>query len=597
MRGLMLPALALSQSILATCSTFDYIIIGAGPAGLLMANRLSANPDITVAIIEAGASAYDNPNVTRIPRSIAEFSPGIGTSVDWRYTSAPQKYTSNRTLPYYAGKALGGTTVINGMTYLRAEKAQIDAWEELGNDGWNWESMWPYYLQQEAFQVPNDTQQDNGATYEVDVHGFDGEVDVGFTPFLTGQGAFNIIKATTEALRYPVNEDANSGTMRGSTTWPMMLKVKEEIREDAARALYWPIAESRPNLHIFLNTTATSIVWEEKGHYSSHGSVAIGVQVVTSINATEIIHAGREVIVAAGSLRSPAILQHSGIGNPTDLESLGIKSVISLPATGSNLMDQPANGIAYTSSTNWTGYPTYVTYLTASDLFRDELDTVTQELRTNLSQYAANILADYAKGVTTPDIQEQLLKHQIDLIFSPNSTVPLAEVLWVPYETAIIAQFWNLLPFSRGSVHITSADPLVAPSIDPNFFQLPIDMYVQAAIGIRIREFFTTAPLSQHGTGEVSPSFDVVPQNASWRNPAWAAWIKTTYSSNSHPLSTCAMMSEDLGGIVDVEGKVYGTTNVRVVDASMFPTQISGHLTASVYAIAGRIADTILAKL
>ncbi|KAF2025507.1 alcohol oxidase [Setomelanomma holmii] len=587
--------LNLIPCILASCSKFDYVIVGAGPAGLLVANRLSANPDVTIAVIEAGDSAYNNPNVTRIPRSIAEFSPGIGTSVDWSYTSAPQKYTAYRRLQFPAGKALGGTTVINGMTYLRAEKAQIDAWEELGNDGWNWDSLWPYYVNQEAFQVPNEAQKTNGASFKYDIHGYKGEVDVGFTPFLTGQRAFDIINQTTNALGYPINADAESGTMRGSSTWPMMLKVKEQIREDAARAFYWPIAASRPNLEVFLNTTATRIVWN--GRKDEDGNaVATGVEVVTSSNTIHTIYANKEVILAAGSLRSPALLQHSGVGNPMVLQSLGIDTVIERPTVGRNLMDQPANGIAYNSLTNWTGYATFVTYLTASDLFATDLPVITEEVRANLSAYAATILADYEPGVTTLEKQEQLLKHQVDLIFSPTSTVPLAEILWFPVQTSFIAQYWNLLPLSRGSLRVNSSNPLVAPSINPNFFQLSIDIYVQAAIAIRIREFFATAPLSQYVTGEVSPSFDVVPQHASWNDPAWATWIKSTYASNSHPLGTCTMMSRELGGVVDVEGKVYELNNVRVVDASVFPTQISGHLTASVYAIAGKIADAILSR-
>jgi choline dehydrogenase-like flavoprotein len=276
------------------------------------------------------------------------------------------------------------------------------------------------------------------------------------------------------------------------------------------------------------------------------------------------------------------------------LENVGIKTTISHPTVGSNLMDQPANGLTYSSSTNWTGYPTFVTYLTASDLFGSDFGAVTDEVRANISAYAATILADYGPGVTTLENVEGLLKHQVDLIFSEDSTVPLAELLWVTYETAIVAQFWNLLPLSRGSVHVTSSNPTVVPSINPNFFQLPIDMYVQAAAAIRIRNFFATAPLSQHITGEVSPSFEKVPQNATYRDPAWQAWIQEMYSSNSHPVSSLAMMNQELGGVVDAEGKVYGTENVRVVDASVFPTQISGHLTASIYAIAGRIADVII---
>jgi choline dehydrogenase-like flavoprotein len=592
-----LTILMLAQSLLALCtSSFDYVIVGGGPAGLIVANRLSANPNITVAVIEAGASAYSNPNVTTLPRSIAEFSPGIGTQIDWSYTSAPQKYTSNRTLPYTAGKVLGGTTTINGMTYLRAEKVQIDAWEELGNDGWSWNGMWPYYLAQESFQLPEDIQRTNGATFEEDVHGYKGEVDVGFTPYLTGQRVFDILKETSTVLGYPNNADANNGTMRGTTTWPAMLKVTEKVREDAARSFYWPVAETRPNLQLFLNTTATRILWDNTTA-SSEDTLAVGVKVVTSSNITTSIHATREIIIAAGSIRSPALLEHSGIGNSAVLSPLGINTIIPRPTVGSNLMDQPANGIVYSSSTNWTGYSTIATYLTASDLFRGHLDAITKEVKANISDYAAIILADYAPGVTTLEHQERLLNHQVELIFSPNSTVPLGELLWVPYETSIVVQFWNLLPLSRGSIHITSSNPAVAPSINTNFFQLPIDVYVQTAIAIRIREFFATAPLSQHVTGEVSPSFDIVPRNASWKDEAWHKWIKETYESNSHPVSTCAMMSQELGGVVNAEGKLYGTKNIRVVDASVFPTQISGHLTASVYAVAGKIADAMLLNL
>jgi choline dehydrogenase-like flavoprotein len=595
--GVRLLALTLAQSVLLACAaSFDYVIIGGGPAGLIVANRLSANPKITVAIIEAGGSVYNNPNVTALPKTIAEFSPGIGTSIDWSYTSAPQKYTANRTIPFTAGKALSGSTSIFGMTYLRAETAQIDAWEEVGNEGWNWNSMWPYYLAQEQFQIPDEVQKSNGATYKDGVHGFDGEVDVGFTPYLTGQGAFDLFRSTSEELGYPSNEDANNGTMRGTTTWPSMLKVKEKVREDAARAFYWPIANSRPNLHVFLNTTATHIIWDTLMS-RNEGAIATGVEVVTSTNNTKTILATQEVIVAAGSLRSPALLEHSGVGDPAMLEAMGIKTTVSHPTIGSNLMDQPANGIVYSSSTNWTGYATFVTYLTASDLFGSDFASIAQEVRANISAYAATILADYAPGVTTLKNQERLLTHQIDLVFSQNSTVPLAELLWIPVGNAIVAQYWNLLPLSRGSVHISTTNPTVPPSINPNFFQLPIDMYVQAAAAIRIRDFFATAPLSQHMTGEVTPSFDKVPQNASWRDPAWHAWIKETYASNSHPVSSCAMMSQKFGGVVDPRGKVYGTGNVRIVDASIFPTQISGHLTASIYAVAGKIADAIISGI
>lgn len=593
----LLVTASLIRAVTPTCipTTFDYVIVGGGPAGLVVANRLSADPKVTVAVIEAGDSAFNNPNVTILPKSLSEYGLGLGTSVDWGYTSEPQKYTSNRTLPYHAGKALGGTTTINGMTYLRADKKQIDVWEKLGNEGWNWESLWEYYISQEQFQVPDEEQQNNGATYERYTHGFEAELAVGFTPYLTGQKASDILKQTSLALGYPVNPDANNGTLHGTSTWPMMVNSSELIREDAARAFYYSIAENRPNLHMFLNTTATRIIWS--GNSSSLNElVASGVEIVASDETSGEIDATKEVIVSAGSIRSPALLEHSGIGNPAILEPLGIKIANAHPTVGSNLQEQPNLGIAYASTTNWSGFPTFVTFLTASDLFGVDLPTITEEVRANISAYASAIITDYAPNTTTLDLQLTLLKQQVDLVFDSNSTISLAEILWVPTGNAIIAQFWNLLPLSRGSIHIVSSDALLPPSINPQLFQLSIDTYVQAAIAQRVREFFATPPLSEQVTSELSPGFEQVPQNANWRDEAWHTWIKGAYGTNLHPVSTCAMMSKDLGGVVDKTGKLYGTANVRVVDASIFPTQISGHLSASVYAIAGKIVDQILGQ-
>ncbi|KAJ4348933.1 hypothetical protein N0V95_005059 [Ascochyta clinopodiicola] len=560
---------------------------------MLMANRLSANPTTTVAVIEAGSSAFNNPNVTYVPKSIAEYGLGFGTSVEWGYTTEPQKYAANGSLPYWAGKGIGGSTLINGMTYVRAEKRQIDAWEELGNEGWNWESLEKYFVEQESFLAPTEQQRANGATFEQHAHGYEGELDVGFTPYLTGQGAFDVLRKTHEAQGYAWNKDVNTGNMPGFCTWPMTLDAVKIEREDAARAFYYTV-QKRPNLHVYLNSTASRILWTDSDDASD--KTASGVQMVRSDGTIRTLQATEDVIVSAGSIRSPAILELSGVGNPSVLESLGIEPVVALPSVGSNLQDQPANGIVYSSPTNWTGYATFASFLTASDLFGSNLSSVTASVKANLTSYASTILSDYVPNATTLAIQEQLLQHQLDLVFTSNSTVPLAEILWVPVGNVIVAQFWNLLPFSRGSIHINSTNPTSQPSINPNFLQLPIDTLVQAAIAVRVRELFATAPLSQHVTAEVTPGFSVVPQDAGFADASWATWIKETFSGNSHPITTCAMWGSELGGVVDSEGKVYGTCNVRVVDASIFPTQISGHLSASVYALAGKIADAVLRK-
>ncbi|XPS80805.1 Choline dehydrogenase [Ascochyta lentis] len=574
-----LPLLSTVQLVLATCNAstaYDYVIVGGGTAGMLLANRLSANPTTMVAVIEAGSSAFNNPNVTYVPKSIAEFGLGFGTSVEWGYTTEPQKYAANASLPYWAGKGIGGSTLINGMTYVRAEKRQIDAWEELGNEGWNWESLEKYYVEQESFSIPKEEQKANGATFEKCAHGYDGELDVGFTPYLTGQGAFDVLREAHEAQGYVWNKDVNTGNMSGFCTWPMTLDASKVVREDAARAFYYPVRSGQ--ICIVSDKTAS------------------GIQIVRSDGTIRTLQATEEVIVSAGSIRSPAILELSGIGNPSVLKSLGIETVVALSTVGSNLQDQPANGIVYSSPTNWTGYATFASFLTASDVFGSNLSSVAASVKANLTSYASTILSDYAPNATTLSIQEQLLQHQLDLVFTHNSTVPLAEILWIPIGNAIAAQFWNLLPFSRGSIHINSTNPVSQPSINPNFLQLPIDTYIQAAIAVRVRELFATSPLSQHVTAEVTPGISVVPQNASYADEEWAAWIKGSFSGNSHPVTTCAMLGRELGGVVDTEGKVYGTGNVRVVDASVFPTQISGHLSASVYALAGKIADAMLKR-
>ena len=582
-----LGLLLLTQAEGRPDKTFDYVIVGAGPAGLVLANRLSEDPSITVAVIEAGADERYNPLVTDVEALFV----GIGSALDWKYPSAPQKYALNRTIPYSGGKALGGTTTINGMTYLRAEKEQIDQWEAFGNEGWNWDSMFEYYKSQEHFQPPSAVNAENGATFEEDFHGYDAELGVGWNKYFVKQGIFDILKNTSEKIGVDFNIDANGGRLSGFSTWPFMQNSTTNTREDAANAFYYPIAEQRPNLKLFVNTTATKIKWADDTGYGE--PVAESVEVLTSTNATDCLHVNKEVILSAGALRSPALLELSGVGNPSILGSLGIETVIDLPAVGANLQDQPNSAIAYTSSTNWTGYPSFVTYLTASDLFGADLTSLVASLRANTTTMAQAILSDLPPNESTLEREEQLITLQLDLAWTPNSTVPLAELAWFPVGTSIAVAFWALLPFSRGSLHVKSASPTETPSIDPNFLQLPIDTLVQTAAAMKIREYFATAPLSEHVIAEVAPGAEVVPLDAKITDPAWYRWIAGAFGSNSHPVSTAAMRCRSLGGVVDGEGRVYGASNVRVVDASIFPTQISGHLTASIYAFAGRIADSI----
>lgn len=511
-------------------SSYDYLIVGGGTAGLVLANRLSSNPHVRVAVIEAGGSVLYNANVT----NVTTYGLSLDTSIDWSYVSAPQEYDGkNGTLVYHAGKALGGTSTINGMTYLRAEKAQVDAWEEgLGNEGWSWDSLFPYYKKSEEFEAPTEEQVvEGGATWEPDAHGEEGPVTTGWSSYLMLQNASRILNETGNAMGYPWNEDANDGSMRGFTVWPFTLDARKDIRQDSARAYYWPVAAQRKNLVVYANTTVSKIVWKNGGEKDKKGNiVADGVEGITASGAIIHLTAKREVILSAGSIRSPAVLELSGVGNPNILTPLGINTTLSLPTVGENLQDQPNLPMLYFSNQNWTGYPSFVTYATAVDLFPSNTADFESSIRAKIPALVVEIAAS-SRNSTTAAIQEKLLNLQTDIIFgtSSPSTVPIAELLWALGAGIVASPFWTLIPFSRGNIHITTANPLTPPSIDPKYWQSDIDISIQAAAARSLRKIFATEPLKNYVSTEVSPGFGVVPEDAS--DEVWGEWLKATCKS------------------------------------------------------------------
>lgn len=286
---------------------FDYIIIGGGTSGLAVANRLTELSTISVAVVEAGDSVINNPNVTDTDK----FTLAIGTDIDWQYESVAQKDADMRIIAYHGGKALGGTSTINGMTYIRAEKAQIDAWEAIGNEGWNWDSLLPYYKKSEQFAIPTVAQLTAGASCVAGYHGERGPLKVGY-PYSSINGSFvDDVETAWSTLDISHTPDANGGHVRGFTVAPQTLDRDANVREDAARAYYYPVA-ARPNLRVLLNTTVSRIIWKNCVEV-----VADGVEIRSPNGTLSVLKTRKEVIVSAGALRSPSILELSGIGNPT----------------------------------------------------------------------------------------------------------------------------------------------------------------------------------------------------------------------------------------------------------------------------------------
>ncbi|KAL4813316.1 hypothetical protein BDW67DRAFT_192934 [Aspergillus spinulosporus] len=564
---------------------FDFIIIGGGTTGLAVANRLSEIPNITVAVIEAGKDEGKNPNVT----SVEGFggSTGLNTAIDWLYATTEQTYAGGRVLEYHAGKAWGGTSTINGMTYIRAEKAQINAWERVGNEGWNWDSLWPYHLKSEQFETPTEAQLAAGASYVDSYHGRKGPVNVAYQYGLHNGSFASLVNQTWQKFGVSLNEDVNGGSLRGFFVWPQTLDREANVREHAASAYYYPVRD-RPNL-ILLQGHADRIKWAE-----SNGTKALaeGVEYTAPDGSVQTVYADEEIIVSAGSVRSPAILELSGVGNPEILEGLDIPVKVSLPSVGENAIDQPNTFVAYSSNYNFTGMAPYATYMTASDIFGAETETVAAEISARLKPWADQ-LAEASNDALSTSAIEHLYQVQHDLIFAQD--VPCVEILTTALGANVGSAFFILLPFSRGRVHISSADPAAYPAINPNYFMAEWDLTLQRKIAQIVAKFWETAPVSLVAGERVQPPGTDLSANAT--ADEWDEWIERSFSANHHLLGTAAMLPEELGGVVDNTLIVYGTENVRVIDASILPAQVSGHLTSILYAAAERAADIITKKL
>jgi len=296
--------------------------------------------------------------------------------------------------------------------------------------------------------------------------------------------------------------------------------------------------------------------------------------------------------VSTGSLRTPILLEHSGVGNPEVLKKFSIKNVINLPSVGENLQDQTNVVISASAKGNFSGYPAYATSLNADDLFGIDKMAVYQQTLSEIPSYAS-IISKASHGALSAENQEKLLRTQLNLIF--NQSTPVAEILSAfastPASGIGALPFWGLLPFARGSVHISSTNISAEAAINPNFFMLQWDQRLQVATARLAREFLATKPLSSIIQAELGPGA-AVPVNASAE--VWMEWMKN-YSPNYHPVGTAAMMAKELGGVVDHELKIYGTSNVRIVDASVLPFQVCGHLTSTLYALSEKAADIIKA--
>ncbi|RYP58090.1 hypothetical protein DL770_010512 [Monosporascus sp. CRB-9-2] len=459
--------------------TFDYVIAGAGTCGLVLANRLSENPNVRVAVVEVGNDERHNPNVTDITR----FTYALSTPLAWQYPSVPQPWAGNKSVVFFGGKAIGGTSTINGMTYIRGDKAEFDAWEALGNEGWNWNSLYPYFKKVERFTHPTAAQVASGASYDAKAHGDSGPLRTGFPFQLINGTLYETIRTSWRNLGLPINPDVNSGDVRGFSVWPQTVDRDAGVRADAARAFLHPV-EDRPNLSI-IQGAVKKITWSDSVSTCGN-SIADGVEYLTTKGETA---------------------------------TYGLETKIELPGVGENLQDQPLLSLLYPGKLNASGLTPYATFTNVHDLFGRDSVSIAASTKVSLSQWARTV-SDANNGAISPQILERLFAIQHDLIFTRNITI--AETLTVASGAQLVSVFWLLLPFSRGSVHIKPSRAIEEPDIDPKFFLIDFDLDLELRTGRLAQQFWDTEPVK----ALVAPGEPALANNAS--EAEWAAYIRKT---------------------------------------------------------------------
>ncbi|KAL4922063.1 GMC oxidoreductase-domain-containing protein [Aspergillus aurantiobrunneus] len=556
---------------------FDYVIAGGGLTGLTVAAKLTENPEIEVLVIEKGFYESNEGPIIEDPNTYGQI---FGTSVDQNLVTVPLIH--NRTELIKSGKGLGGSTLVNGNSWTRPDKVQIDSWEKIfGNEGWNWDNLLEYMNKAERARAPSDAQISAGHYFDPSCHGFNGTVHAG--PRDNGQPWSPLMKAlmnTTSAMGVPTQVDFNCGHPRGVSMFPNNL-LEDQVRVDAAREWLLPNHE-RPNLKVLTGQVVGKVLFDEE----SPDLRAIGVNFGTHKSVNFNAYANHEVLLAAGSSISPLILEYSGIGVKSVLDKANVTQRLELPV-GLNMQDQTTTSVRARSSPAGFGQGQAAYFANFTETFGDDAVRAIELLNTKLDEWAEKTVAQGGfHNATALKIQYKLYRNWL-----LDEDVAFAE-LFLDASGEIKFDVWDLIPFTRGSLHILSSDPyLWQYANDPKFYLNELDVLGQAAATKLARRLQNTGAMADYFAGEITPGVGL-DYNAGLED--WTEYVKENFRANYHAIGTCSMMARELGGVVDATAKVYGTKGLRVIDGSIPPTQLSSHVMTAFYGMALKIADAVL---
>ncbi|PVF93076.1 alcohol oxidase [Serendipita vermifera] len=575
---------------------YDFVIVGGGTSGLVVGNRLTENSSKTVLIIESGELDQGEDSML-VPHLIGTTPP----KYLFNTTSTPQPGLGNRTFWVPAGHVVGGGSAVNGMFFDRGSKGDYNLWEQLGNPGWGWNGLLPYFIKSETFHPPTqEVQQEFNLTYDPSVHGTSGPVHSSYPPFL--YPAIRNFLAVFKEYGSHVPRDGASGAALGAFWAPNSLDPSKMIRSYARNAYYDPIAR-RSNFHLLTSKTATKIIFQ--------GKTAKGVQFSSARSeAVQTVKAKFEVILAAGSTHTPQLLQLSGIGDKSFLKSFGIESVSNLPGVGQNFQDHPGVFVGGSFLHDLNPSPTNLTNATWVEEQRILYETEKKGVWTTSS---ANSAAFLPLNVLTDRTQEfmSILQRQSPADFLPRGIdgtiiagaveqrkvllggIRSGSIAFAEYAGGATPSVGLSLqkPFSRGSVRINSTDPFADPIVDYGALKNPLDLEIGVEMIKGWRKMLGLPSWAALGAIESSPGTNVT------SNDDLKAFIQSSGTpTGAHPCCTVAMMPQRFGGVVASDLRVYGVNNLSVIDASIMPIIPSTHLSSTVYAVAEKAADIIRAR-